>query len=57
MYYKLPTGPRVVSTDCPFGPREILDEGKYGLLVPVGDFGKLSIAMRTALSEPQSKAV
>ena len=27
----------VVSTDCPTGPGEILDRGKYGYLVPVGD--------------------
>jgi glycosyltransferase involved in cell wall biosynthesis len=27
----------VVSTDCPYGPHEILDGGRYGGLVPVGE--------------------
>jgi glycosyltransferase involved in cell wall biosynthesis len=31
------TGTPVVSTNCPNGPSEILDNGKYGWLTPVGD--------------------
>ena len=33
---------QIVSTDCPSGPREILDDGKYGLLVPTNDSVKLA---------------
>ena len=33
---------QIVSTDCPSGPREILDHGKYGLLVPVNNPEKLA---------------
>lgn len=36
---------RIVSTDCPFGPDEILDEGKYGALVPVEDPDALADAI------------
>lgn len=47
----LHAGLRVVSTDCPHGPSEILAGGKYGALVPVGDAEALTEAMATALSE------
>jgi glycosyltransferase involved in cell wall biosynthesis len=40
----------VVSTDCDFGPREILAHGKYGTLVPVGDVEALAEGVRQALS-------
>lgn len=40
---------RVVSTDCPSGPREILEAGKWGRLVPVGDPQALANAMSQAL--------
>ncbi|WP_366657476.1 glycosyltransferase [Fodinicurvata sp. EGI_FJ10296] len=46
----LACGTPVVSTDCPTGPREILEDGIYGRLVPVGDEGALARALEDALS-------
>jgi glycosyltransferase involved in cell wall biosynthesis len=46
----LAAGTRVVSTDCPSGPREILQDGRLGTLVPVGDPAALANAMNNALS-------
>ena len=42
----------VVSTDCPFGPDEILEGGRWGELVPVGDAKALSEAMLRTLESP-----
>lgn len=47
----LACGARVVSTDCPSGPREILEDGKWGRLVPTGNPEALAAAMEAALSE------
>ncbi|MFT4047684.1 MAG: glycosyltransferase [Solimonas sp.] len=41
-----------VSTDCPSGPIEILDRGRYGPLVAVGDHAGLAAAMRATLAHP-----
>jgi glycosyltransferase involved in cell wall biosynthesis len=41
----------VVSTDCPSGPAEILDGGKYGELVPMNDSSALAGALIRGLSE------
>ena len=35
----------IISTDCKFGPTEILDYGRYGKLFKVGDYIKLSQLM------------
>jgi glycosyltransferase involved in cell wall biosynthesis len=46
----LAVGIPVVSTDCPSGPKEILDGGKYGELVPVGDVEALAEGILRVLS-------
>ena len=51
----LACGCPVVSTDCPSGPAEILDGGRCGRLVPVGDAGAMAAAIAATLDEPPDK--
>lgn len=45
-------GTSVVSTDCPSGPSEILEEGKWGELVPVGNVSLMSKAIMKQITTP-----
>ncbi len=48
----LALGTPVVSTDCESGPREILQNGRYGRLVPVGAVREMAAAMVETLRDP-----
>jgi glycosyltransferase involved in cell wall biosynthesis len=48
----LACGCPVVSTDCPSGPAEVLDHGRFGPLVPVGDVAALARAIEEVLDDP-----
>ncbi len=51
----LECGVPVVSTDCRSGPAEILEHGRYGRLVPVGDAEALVQAMQSSLLEEHDR--
>ena len=44
-----------VSTNCPSGPAEILDDGRFGPLVPVGSESELAAAMEHVLDSLPKK--
>ena len=46
----------VVSTDAPHGPREILDGGRFGTLVPVGNAHALAAAIERTIDLPVTKS-
>jgi glycosyltransferase involved in cell wall biosynthesis len=48
----LACGTPVVSMDCPSGPAEVLDNGRFGPLVPVGDVAALARAIEHVLDHP-----
>ena len=46
----------IISSDCPTGPREILNNGKAGILVPTGDANGFSEAVMKISTDEQEKA-
>jgi glycosyltransferase involved in cell wall biosynthesis len=52
----LAVGTPVVSTDCPNGPREILDGGRYGTLVPVDNLDAMTDSIREVLTDDAKHA-
>jgi glycosyltransferase involved in cell wall biosynthesis len=52
----LALGLPVVATDCPSGPAEILEQGRYGRLVPVGDPTELAAAVAETLENRHQDA-
>ncbi|MFP6752699.1 MAG: glycosyltransferase [Pirellulaceae bacterium] len=51
----LACGVPVVATDCPSGPAEILENGRWGSLVPLQDEAALATAMEQGLERPVEK--
>jgi len=54
MIEALSAGTSVVSTDIPNGPAEILENGRWGRLVPVGDDTAMATAIEQAMDDPIS---
>jgi glycosyltransferase involved in cell wall biosynthesis len=48
----LALGGSIVATDCPGDTAELLGHGKWGRLVPVGDPGRMAVAILAALGDP-----
>jgi len=46
-----------VATDCPTGPRELLQDGKYGYLVPMHEPSLMAIGIEKALDHPISRTL
>lgn len=49
-------GVPTIAFDCDFGPRDILEGGKVGMLVPAGDVGALAASISRVLGDPGLRA-
>jgi glycosyltransferase involved in cell wall biosynthesis len=48
-------GTPLIATDCPHGPGEILDHGRLGTLVGVGDVQAMAEAILATLAQPPDR--
>ena len=47
----------VVATDCPYGPREIIEHGRNGLLVPLYDVDALADSINSLLADESARQI
>lgn len=50
-------GISIISTDTPYGPKEILSDGKFGDIVPIGDIKQISQLILLRVEEPIPKEI
>ena len=46
-----------ISTDCPTGPSDIIEDGKNGILVPTGDKNRLEQALENLIEQNELRLV
>lgn len=49
-------GTPIIATDCPYGPAEITQNGKYGYLAPIADSAAMQSAITQTLKKPPQTA-
>jgi len=52
----LAAGKPIIATDCPGATRQLLGDGKYGVLVPNEDVGALEVALRNLMTDDARRA-